>query len=338
VTLLVQPRLVNDPFSDAGLLLDFQFGNRAMLFDIGDLSPLSPREILRVSHVFVSHMHMDHFAGFDRLLRLFLYRNKTVHFFGPPGLTEAVQAKLNAYTWNLLDEQSHDFMIVACDWTPAGFHHSRLFRARSGFASQGTASTPAERNVPCLAFAFQEKIRVNVQKPQLEALGLRVGPWLSDAKRAVRRGADPETTLAPTADRHISVGELVGAGALRTGPGQRIVYATDLAFNEANLARVVALARGANQLFIEAGFLQEDRELAAAKRHLTAAEAGTIARLAGVEHAVPMHFSARYLGHEDELRAEFVANLVAGSASQPRDKEYQPVSNSRDDLGFDQLG
>ncbi|MER8435252.1 MBL fold metallo-hydrolase [Mesorhizobium sp. M1312] len=263
-----------------------------MLFDIGDLSPLWPREILRVSHVFVSHMHMDHFAGFDRLLRLFLYRNRTVHFFGPPGLTEAVQAKLNAYTRNLLDEHSHDFMIAACDWTPAGFRHSRLFRARSGFARQDTASNPAEGNmpdfrveaamldhgVPCLAFAFQEKIRVNVQKPQLEALGLRVGPWLSEAKRAVRRGADPGTMLAPTADRHISVGELLGAGALRTGPGQRIVYATDLAFNEANLARVVALAHGANQLFIEAGFLQEDRELAAAKRHLTAAEAGTIAQ------------------------------------------------------------
>lgn len=355
MTLLAQPRLVNDPFSDAGLLLDFRFGNRAMLFDIGDLSPLSPREILRVSHVFVSHMHMDHFAGFDRLLRLFLYRNRTVHFFGPPGLTAAVQAKLNAYTWNLLDEQSHDFMIAVCDWTPGGFHHCRLFRARSGFAREDTASTSAEGNVllddpdfrveaamldhgvPCLAFAFQEKIRVNVQKPQLEALGLRVGPWLGEAKRAVRRGADPKTTLAPTADRHISVGELLGAGALRTGPGQRIVYATDLAFNEANLARVVALAHGANQLFIEAGFLQEDRELAAAKRHLTAAEAGTIARLAGVEHAVPMHFSPRYLGHEDELRAEFMANLVAVSASQPRDAEYQPLGNSRYDLRFDHL-
>lgn len=206
VTLLAQPRLVNDPFSDAGLLLDFRFGNRAMLFDIGDLSPLSPREILRVSHVFVSHMHMDHFAGFDRLLRLFLYRNRTVHFFGPPGLTAAVQAKLNAYTWNLLDEQSHDFMIAACDWTPGGFHHCRLFRARSGFAREDTASTSAEGNVllddpdfrveaamldhgvPCLAFAFQEKIRVNVQNRNWKH-------WVcaSDlgwAKPSVRSGAE----------------------------------------------------------------------------------------------------------------------------------------------------
>src|SRR5436853_6469276 len=134
MTLLVQPRLVNEPFSDATLLLDFNFGSRAILFDIGDLTPLSNREILRVGHVFVSHMHLDHFTGFDMLLRLNVNRDKHVTLVGPPGLCDAVGAKLSAYTWNLLGERSPDFVIEALDWMPSGFMgRHRIYRARHAF-------------------------------------------------------------------------------------------------------------------------------------------------------------------------------------------------------------
>jgi hypothetical protein len=73
---------------------------------------------------------------------------------------------------------------------------------------------------------------------------------------------------------------------------------------EKNIDGIVALARGADQLFMEAPFLEMDAEVAAQRRHLTAPQAGAIAKRAGVSRFVPFHFSARYRDQEDRLRCE----------------------------------
>src|ERR1051325_3884496 len=120
MTWFVQASLVNEPFSDPGLLIDFRFARRALLFDLGDVSPLSPRQLLRASHAFVSHAHMDHFAGFDRLLRICLHRAMPLHLVGPIDFADRVEHKLKAYTLNLLNEQPFDFLITAVEFTEAG--------------------------------------------------------------------------------------------------------------------------------------------------------------------------------------------------------------------------
>ncbi|TIU26625.1 MAG: ribonuclease Z, partial [Mesorhizobium sp.] len=145
----------------------------------------------------------------------------------------------------------------------------------------GIEAVTLDHGIPCLAFAFQEKLRVNVHRSRLEELGLPVGPWLANAKRAVRRGADAAAEFTPIAGRKATLGELLRVQALVCAPGQRIAYATDLAFGPGNVTRLSNLARRADQFFIEAGFLEEDRDLAASKKHLTAAQAGAIARQAG---------------------------------------------------------
>lgn len=329
----VQARLVNEPFSDPVLFLDLRYHRRALLFDLGYLTPLSAREIVRVSHVFVSHMHMDHFSGFDRLLRTKLYQPGAIHLVGPPGLGDAVDAKLRAYTWNLLGEHSADLVLVVDDWTPDGFSGRSSFRAQKAFARKETEPPPLppgillddpefriegaalDHDIPSLAFALQEKTRVNVHRARLDELGLPVGPWLTEAKRAMRRGDKPATRFA-VAGREVSLEELLAAGALRTARGQRIAYATDFAYHVDNVARAVALALGADQFFIEAGYLDEDHGLAAGKRHLTAAQAGQIAHDAGVSRAVPMHFSTRYVEQEAALRREFEEHFTGQSNRQ----------------------
>lgn len=321
MTWLVQAGLVNEPFADPGLLIDFRFGRRALLFDLGDLTPLSPRQLLRVSHAFVSHAHMDHFAGFDRLLRVCLNRTMPLHVAGPDGFIDRVEHKLRAYTMNLLGEHSPDFVITAAEFEGDGVTRACEFRARDAFERRemeplrlppGTlldeqafrvASTVLDHGTACLAFAFEEKLRVNVWSEGLKQLKLPVGPWLNEAKQLVRQSAADDTEVVVDGERSIALGVL-RQNALRTGRGQKIAYAVDAAWHDRNVSRIVALARGADQFFIEAAFLDADAEIAAQRQHLTARQAGEIARRAGAARLIPFHFSARYRDEEAKIRDE----------------------------------
>jgi ribonuclease Z len=335
------PELVNKPLDDAGLYVDFMFEKRALLFDLGDLTVLPAKKILRISDVFVTHTHMDHFYGFDRLLRLCLGRHKHIRLYGPPGFAAQVGHKLAAYTWNLVDNYPGDFVIdvweVDAAWqargtrlrchqhfqseplAPRQLHGGVLldepgFRVRAAFLDHGTA---------CLGFALEEKVHVNVWNNRLAGLGLAAGPWLKDLKQSVLRDApDDEPVRAFWRDRSgehervLPLGELK-AGVLRLVPGEKICYVTDVAFHPDNVQRIKALVADATQLFIECVFLDEDAAHGARKLHLTAGQAGRIAREAGAKRVTPFHFSPRYTGREDELRAEMAAARAGPLEGQP---------------------
>jgi len=87
-------------------------------------------------------------------------------------------------------------------------------------------------------------------------------------------------------------------------PGSSIAYVTDIKYTAPNREKAVDLARGADLFFCEAAFLQRDADHARRKHHLTAAQAGELARAAGAARLEIFHFSPKYLGEEDLLIRE----------------------------------
>lgn len=329
--LTFNPQLVNPAFGDPGLHVDFNFEQRALLIDLGDLAELPPRKLLRVSDVFVSHTHMDHFYGFDRLLRVCLGRRAGVRLFGPPGFVEQVGHKLAAYTWNLVQNYDTDFVVEAWELDPGGGLEGARYRCYGHFAPEllpGRTITDGvlldepgftvraaafEHRTPSLGYAVEEKAHLHVMKDRLARLALPTGPWLTELKRRVAAGDAPDTPIKVEwrdrkglHERLHALGDL-SAEVLSTGRGEKICYVTDVVYTEENARRIVAFVAGADRLFIECVFLDQDADHAARKYHLTALQAGTIARRAGAQAVVPFHFSPRYTGREEELRAEIEA-------------------------------
>jgi len=171
-------------------------------------------------------------------------------------------------------------------------------------------ATTIDHGIPALAFALEERAHVNIWRNKVESMGLAVGPWLGAFKEAILRGSPEDTPVAVTwADAHKEGPASLPLGALkkeimRIAAGRKIAYVVDCAFTEANVARILALAQDADILFIEAVFLQEDSARAAERRHLTAHQAGTLARLANVKRLVTLHYSPRYQGHGERLARE----------------------------------
>lgn len=138
------PQLIHGPFGDPGLYVDLIFERRALLFDLGDLGTLSPRKLLRVSDVFVTHRHMDHFAGFDDLLRCAFGREKMVAIYGPPGMIDAVEHKLRAYSWNLIGGYEGNPLFCVTEVDESGRLARARFPGQTSFEREGQAESTCD--------------------------------------------------------------------------------------------------------------------------------------------------------------------------------------------------
>ena len=310
------PRLVNGPFDDPALFVPFRHEKRAMLFDLGDISALASRDILKISHIFVTHTHMDHFCGFDRLLRLLLGRDKALFLYGPQGFLDNLTGKLSGYCWNLVEGYANRFILHATE-----LHPDRTlfcsYLCHKGFAAEGgVQETPfdgviveeagltvraihLDHGTPVLAFRLDERFHVNIINTALDEMGLVAGPWLNRFKRMIIENADLDTMVeipgpqpAATAAT-LSLKELK-ARIVRITPGQKLAYVVDVGGTTANLDKIVDFAQGVDHLYVEAAFSHQHRDIALQKHHLTARQAGTLARRCHAKQYSLHHYSPRY--------------------------------------------
>jgi ribonuclease Z len=315
------PRLINGPFEDPGLFIGFHYERRAMLFDLGSLDRLSVREILKLSDVFVSHTHIDHFIGFDYLLRCSLNREQELRLFGPEGFIENVQGKLAGYTWNLIRDYPLRLIVHEIDGATL---RKVEFKAAHDFCPEAEAVSPfsgtvleepalcvraaiLDHKIPCLAFSLEEFTRFNVKPDVLQATGLKSGPWLDELKRMLRENYPRETRLrTPKSSgetKELTLQEWHDLLIVES-PGQKIAYVVDNQYNPANAERVVALARNADLFYCETSFSHTEESIARERFHLTATQAGLLARKALVTRLIPFHFSLRYKSEPDRLEEE----------------------------------
>lgn len=313
-------RLVNGPFEDPTLYVRLLWQRRALLFDVGDLSALNRGSIVKVSDVFVTHTHIDHFIGFDTVLRAQLRTERPLRVYGPPDIIDHVEGKLGGYSWNIIEEyplRIEVFGVGADSVRHASFYASESFRRtdREEKPFDGTVldegnfkvrAALLRHDIPCLGFTLEEDFHINIDKDALARRGLPVGHWLAELKGLIRDGSPDSAELAVDHGT-FALGELRDLAMITKG--QKIAYVMDAEPEEENVQKIKHLVKDTDTLYCEAYFVEADADRARERNHLTAALAGRIAREAGVRELVLAHFSPKYRGHgetpEEEALEEF---------------------------------
>lgn len=298
-------RMVNTPFDDPGLFVRIFREKRALLFDAGDISRLKSGDLQKITDVFITHTHIDHFIGFDTLVRALLRRSVPLHVYGPANIDDCIEGKLKGYTWNLITEYPLKIEVYGIDGNTichSSFHAENRFQRRihrirkmSGVLFREPLFTvkalQLDHQIPCLAYSLEEDFHININKALLREMALPVGPWLSELKDAIRVRMPGDTEFV-VSGRQYRLDELQAIATITKG--QKISYVTDVSLTDDNIRRIIEFVRDSDTLYCEAYFMDKDIDMARKRFHLTAKITGSIARRAGVKHLVVMHFSPRY--------------------------------------------
>lgn len=328
--------LVNAPWEDPTVIINLNDAREYWLFDCGDLSKVSVGTLIGVTEVFVTHTHIDHFIGFDRILRMNLREAKELCFYGPLGISTQIAHRLQGYSWNLTEDS--EFVIKSCDLIPGQDllkDHSQAiwhtFRAKDKFQEDLEAKeivkldsaqlsirhraelkfAPLVHGVNCLCYSVTEPPQVRVDSQQLKNLNLNPGPWIARLLDIYKNQLeDPGEMLIE--------GKTYPTSLLRSllySPRRSVcAYITDTLFNRQSMASMRYVAEGADILWCEACYRHAELEKAKQNLHLTSRQVGRIAKDLNVKELRLFHYSRRYkdqlMPHIEEAKVNFANTVV----------------------------
>ena len=323
--------LVNGSTGDPLLFVDYPGRDDALLFDAGENGRLPASRLSDLAAVFLSHHHVDHLVGFDRVLRANLDRDKDLRVVGPEGTIDRISARVRTYEYpffpfqklrlHLLELGPDRVRSAVLDWgaklpppevaerpvdpadlTPTVFEND-LLRVQAA---------RVDHTVPCLSFAIVEAPGYHVDGRSLREGPLRPGPWVPRALDLLRSGA-PEQTPVEVDGGIFPLGRLRDR-YFRKGRGGRIAYVVDTLWSDSSRPALLQLCRRATRLFCDSFYAQADLKKARTHRHMTASQAAELAREAKVDHLTLIHFSPRYAGRFDALVSEAAATFPGVTA------------------------
>ena len=323
-------QLVNGSTGDPVLYLDYPGSDNAILFDGGENCGLTMAQLGDLETVFITHHHVDHFIGLDRIIRANMDRDKVLHVFGPVNTIRKVYDRITAYEYPYFPFQK--IAVKVTELLP-GATRTATLECTKKFpepevveaewdgpvcyenADLRVEAAHADHTVPCLAFALAEKTGYHPDPEKLAAGLLKPGAWVAEVLKLLRAGTDPHTRLEIDGGS-FSLESLAGHYFTKS-PGARVAYVTDTFWSDAVRPELVKLARGAWRLYCDSFYAKAEAKRAAQYKHMIAPQSGELAKLAKVEQLVLIHFATRYAGKYERLIDEAAAVFPNATAEIP---------------------
>lgn len=222
----------------------------------------------RIDHIFISHLHGDHYLGLVGLLSSMHLngRSKTLKLFGPPELKEIIDLQL---------KYSDTTLQYSIDFIPTNAHTAEVILDNQDITVE---TIPLDHRIACTGFLFREKKRLRkIIKEMIADLNIPVEYY-----SAIKKGSDyvsPEGKLYKNADITLNPEE-----------PKTYAYCSDTLYNESYFAQI----SNADLLYHESTFLNNMLERAQSTYHTTAWQAGEVAIKTHAKKLLIGHFSARY--------------------------------------------